>query len=362
MKKTVFALFAVILVLSLATCDLLDSPVAKSVAPEGMATLTINVKDGGTGRALTTTNAPLAADYYEVIFLTGGKYYQMAWDKTTYPTASPSITIPTANYNGSGGNDAVLFAGTQTDKILLGVGVLSTTNIPAGTTSVTFTVGALKSVVDNTINSAFKITSPTNDGAGHSYATSTGITYSATGGVPIFPIPGTGYDPTSGTAEDVIATWTVAVPNSSYVKYGTTAWSVVPTTITWPGTETAYGGTLTYDPRAKTAGAELESSTVFTIDITVPNTGTPAGVCGFYINVPVRAFGNGLTFEANTPGGTPVSSATTTPTAWVIRGGTSITAADAGSGVGAVVILGVGVHASWEATFTIPNPGTYNEP
>jgi len=69
-----------------------------------MATIKINVKDGGASRALTTTNALAAADYYEVIFLTGGNYYQMAWDKATYPTASPPITIPTTNYNGRRGS------------------------------------------------------------------------------------------------------------------------------------------------------------------------------------------------------------------------------------------------------------------
>ena len=363
MKKTLFALFAVLLVLLpvilLATCDLLEPPPdTEEPPPDGMVRLAVNVVDGSAGRALTTDNAPSEADYYEVIFLTDGRYYQMAWDKTNNPTTSPSITIPTADYNGSGGNDAVLFAGKEADKILLGVGTLSTTNIQESTKSVSFTVGALKSVVDDTGSSAFKIISPSNDGNSHSYVTGADgaagtlkVDYT-----PIFPIPQAGYvagSNPSSTSEAITGEWTVTIPNPGYVKLATGGWSVVPVTSITPNTTTAFGGTTpTYTPttpdNSSAVGSAISATTtaVFTFDIVVPATGTP-GVTGFYINVPVRAFDNTITnYEATILNGTTVSTATTLPITWNIRGGTDITVADTTvtNNTGAVIILGVGTH------------------
>jgi len=368
MKKTVFALFAVLLVLSLATCDLLEVPqAAKSVNEDGqvMKTITIKVEGVGVPRALNKTNAttagPGAADYYEVVFKSGTKYYEVAWDDTD---GSATITIPIANYANTG-NDAILFAGLKSNKTLLGVGTISTTvggagagsnsNVTAATTGVTFTVTALTNGISNiAASSTFKITGPTNDVVhGRNYATTaTGNTPAIAVG-PIFPIPGvesgTAYsNPTSAAGGDITAEYSVTIPhNSGVILQG--AWSATPVTLgSWP--ETAATGTVAYVPTAKTTGSALDATTVFAFEINVSSV-TVNGVCAFNILAPVRALSNTATYE-NTS-----DVANQTPFEWNIRGGTDPNTADDGTtGNGAAVILGVGVHANFDKQVSIPNP------
>jgi len=200
MKKTVLALFAVLLVLSLATCADDSAPPDKS-GNTNMATLTVKVDNGvdtSTGRKITSTIGSTDADYFEVVFKSGTAYYGITWADSTGSGSSGSITIPEGNYTGAG--NAVLFAGKDntSEKTLLGVGIIySVTDEDTTTTegqtikptskSVTFTVTSLTNDVNTTSSSTFKITGPTSP---TNYATKT---IEETGGsltYPVFPVPG----------------------------------------------------------------------------------------------------------------------------------------------------------------------------
>jgi hypothetical protein len=212
MKKTLFVLFAVLLASFLATCDLLNPPDTDDDLPgsteDGMVRLSINV--AGTSRALTTDLARANADYYEVVFQFGSRFYQAEWD---HDTGHTEITIPVANYAPGAGNDAVLFAGKDNgsgDYTLLGIGAITSTtdennsvysgaNIQHGTKAVTFTLTALTNDVN--INnghhlsrpSTFQILGPTSpinystvNASPNSIGTASGGSVS---GCPVFSVP-----------------------------------------------------------------------------------------------------------------------------------------------------------------------------
>jgi len=212
MKKALFALFAVPLVLLpvilLATCDLYKLfPNADD--KQSMACLSINFGGGSTSRALTTDLAQAKVDYYEVIFKApNGLCYQAEWEDTD-GTGSGSITIPVGNYTGVGGTNgagagAVMFAGIGDGKTLLAIGTISSIEdyyspiinsdplnaiIKSTTKSVTFMLTALENDVNDTNGSAtdassFQILSPT----AYSTDSSTHAIYKE-GGFPLFYIP-----------------------------------------------------------------------------------------------------------------------------------------------------------------------------
>ena len=372
MKKTFYALFAVLLVLSLATCG--DEPATGGqVTSEGMATLTINVDNsGGAGKALTVSNAGAEAGYYEVIFKFGAspKYYQVAWAKPA--TSSPSITIPAGNY-ANGTNDAILFAGNNsTDKILLGVGTISSTTggansgpnaeIHYDTTGVVFTVTALRNgVSNNRASSTFKITGPTSDDV-NSWDYSTATTNNSppialSGSIPIFPIPG--YDsvatsayPAPGTATDPItATYSFTnIPHNTAVILQAACTASAATLGTWPSPATT--GAVSYGTvTGGTVGSALSATQTFTIPINVSAV-TVNGLAAFTIDAPVRAFTNAaIAFETGSSPGSAII--------WHIKGGTDDTEADDGSGNGSAVVLAVGTRFNVsDASLTIPNPTT----
>jgi len=107
MKRRFLAIFAVLLVLLLATCDNSEGTGDDQAIPEGMARLTIKVDDGsGAGKALISAAGSTAADYYEVVFHMGGTYYQAEWAKLDGPG---SIIVPEGTY--ANADAAVMFAG-----------------------------------------------------------------------------------------------------------------------------------------------------------------------------------------------------------------------------------------------------------
>jgi len=132
MKKTIFAVLAVLLVLMLATCDIFEQPLATGgdlVTEDGrpMASLTINFEGLGTSRALVAANAPGDADFYEVVFKDPNvaDNYHVKNFVTSDSATNRTITIPVGDYTGD--TKAVLFAGKDdgTYKILLGIGYIT---------------------------------------------------------------------------------------------------------------------------------------------------------------------------------------------------------------------------------------------
>jgi len=372
MKKIVFTLFAALLALSLATCDLFEP----DSTGDGMVRLAINV--GGANRALTLEQAQdetNGVDYYEVVFKSGTKYYEVAWDDTD---GSATITIPIANYANTG-NDAILFAGLKSNKTLLGVGTISTTvggagagsnsNVTAATTGVTFTVTALTNGISNiAASSTFKITGPTAAAgtgySGYNYKTDdAGIDFApaidttSTGSYPVFRVPGavsgTGYTNPNTTAGDIAASYTVTLPHSPAVILQA-AWTVTAAPITIAPESPVTGPVLCpiTAPAAVAIGSALPVSALpvantctFTFKINVSGV-TADGLCGVSINVPVRA----------------IHESDGTQTIWNIRGGSNNTAADDGSNNGGAVVLGVGNHNNFTRSILITDPSDPGAP
>jgi len=380
MKKTIFALFTVLLVLSLATCDLLEQPeTAKSVVENGMVTLTINV-DGVTTRALNATNsAPGGTDpanYYEVVFKNGSTYIQIAFSASSGNPAEREITVPIANY-AAPGNDAVIFGGKYdgTDYTLLGVGaILSTTggagagnnaDITKDTTGVTFRVTALKNGVGGS-NSTFKITEPTATvgaiDSGHDFATDTthnsngaiptvtdsGPTYPGT--YPVFPVPKAGYT-NVGSTGSIVGEYSVTITNfNKVILSGPWSLDVAPISL----------GSYTGSSSSGTPGVQCTPTSL-------PTTTTPAPVtlssatCTFTfgINVSDASVTDGLyavSIDAPCYALSPTHKGGTTLT-WHIRGGTVNANPDNGGNTGGAVVLAVGILANFDKQVTISNPG-----
>jgi len=180
MKRTVFTLFAALLVLLIASCDLFEPPAGAEVnspnpTDDGreMVRLTINVGDSGTSRALTLAQAKTNVNYYEVVFMdNSGTTYRQNWSGGT-----TTLDVPAGDYTGP--EKAVVFAGRRPNAgdfenmTLLAIGKI--TNIDGGadlgtspavisktTTGVTFTLIPLESgITDDWTSSSFQILGPT---------------------------------------------------------------------------------------------------------------------------------------------------------------------------------------------------------
>jgi hypothetical protein len=320
MKKTLLVLFAVLLVLSLAACDFLilppdagDGGSRYPNANDGMVCLTIGAGGGGTSRALDYTLAEIDADYFEVVFKYGSDYYQAEWG---IGNTSANITIPTGNYDGLSGNDAVLFAGRRIDDgedveyVLLGVGVLKGTDdsgytskeIKPQTTDVIFSMTALKNKVnDDPTTSTFQIIGPTNLINSNNYVTATSTftpridTVTVSGSpnfkYPKFRIPGvdSGSIVYTDPLDPIKAEYSVTIPNNDKVILQDD-WSVsLVTTASLPGTA-ASGTILFYEtsPVSTPVGPALDNIQKFTFEIDLA--GVTNGLCAFSIDVPVCAF------------------------------------------------------------------------
>jgi hypothetical protein len=368
MKKTLLALFAVLLVLSLAACDFFLLPPDTGDgwsrypdANDGMVSLNINVGGGGTSRALDIDVAMGNADFYEVVFKgPDNKFYEANWVSGTV-----NITIPVGDYTGA--EKATLFAGHYdgSDKILLGIGEIfeidndelsvrpgglaNTAFIGPGTHNVTFKVRALKtSVTTDKATSSFQIlgpTSPTNYETGSAGPNPT-ITVGGGTTYPIFPIPPRPYTNPTGSFSDVstniIGQYTVDLTSHSAAVILDGNWSATVVQYTGPaatytlGGATASADTGTITCPAENAGALLSISNnvctfKFMVDLSV--VGGTDGLFQVLIKAPVRALApiSGSTYGT----GTPVT--------WHIMGGAVKTMPDGGAGTsGALIILDVG--------------------
>jgi len=376
MKRRFLAIFAVLLVLLLATCDNSEGTGDDQAIPEGMARLTIKVDDGsGAGKALISAAGSTAADYYEVVFHMGGTYYQAEWAKAAGPG---EIIVPEGTYGTA--DAAVMFAGKNNsgEKTLLGVGVITTPAggvIPSGPVNVTFTVYSLTNAVStDESTSSFQITGPTNaTGSGYNYATNDNansfkpnpIKATTTSSYPVFIVPGPAYANTNANGVDVAATYGFSIPSqaSNAVILDSSGWTNAVSIITGatlgtidgeaPVGGTAAPGSISGSPGA--AGQPLTGAQTITFKINLASTSGTGGLAGVLINVPVYALTTTATTDTMTtpnPSGSTIS--------WVIRGGSSLTTPENGvndaTNTGAIVLLGVGVHGKGNATLTIPNP------
>jgi len=371
MKKTILALFAVLLVLSLAiSCGDGSNDPAPSVTNDGKVTIAITVEDDtGTGRALTSGLGSVAANYYEVVFYDGTDYYQTTWGKGT---GGGTITIQSGVDYGTA-NRAILFAGVNSpERILLGVGILTNTwttsaASPDGTTLVSsttkgavFSVTSLTNRVNNTSTGAnastFQITGPatSSDEDKWSYVTNTGTNsftpvISTADGYAIFRVPGydtagnSGLGQAYGSATDVTATYDVTVPyNAQVIADGATTATVAGQAVTGETTGTGTIGCTFVSATPTASGTTVTISNLFRINVT-GLTAAQSGCYGFLIDMPVYPYRT--TADVGT---TPYDNTEkTTAVIWHIRGGSSLTTPDGNvttAGNGALVLLAVGTH------------------
>jgi len=137
MKRRFFAVFAVLLALMLATCDLLEEPKDELplLTPDGRQMVHLSIKVGdnignkSVSRALDFTQAkPLvegSTGYYEVAFLDVGDIYRYRYDMADYPDPW-DVSVPLGFYKGA--NKAIVLAGfvdsSSGDHILLAIGII----------------------------------------------------------------------------------------------------------------------------------------------------------------------------------------------------------------------------------------------
>ena len=347
MKRKFFAVFAVMLVLALATCDSGETPTTEG----DMVHLTINVGDVP-NRALTLNQAQgvvnAAGGFFEVVFKNSSDVYRSSWDYGT----TGEIDVPAATYTGP--TQAVVFAGRKSDFTLLAIGVITKVNttpvspgaaatIGTGTTSVTFTLSALLSGVTNTTSSsAFQILGPVSAAPN----TDTDFTTAHKGigtisGHPFFYLPAatyTGYVDDSSTATDattlnkvgnIVGCYTIncgtaGASNSYYGGVIVKTWSVTPAT---PGADnTANLINDSFIPRYPGTNAALADGE-FYFNIKTNTTGAGNGYCQVSLEASVVAIidQNGLVGDV-------------TPVAWKIRGGLNNTTIDNANNGGAFVL------------------------
>jgi len=376
MKKTVFALFAVILVLSLATCDLLDSPdTSRRVAKGDMVSLTINIADGITSRAMNKPLAQPAVTKYEIVFndSVNGDIYR-------FPVPSSQTTIkieiPAADYTGA--NKAVVFAGDD-DNNLLAIGRITGvdgTDLNGGsaivtdsppTTSVTFTLVALTSGVTDTSLSSFHLLGPTAPVStdikvnGKNFSTDSVFgaptpaaigTY--TGGIPQFNIPagrynstgsnsglilaadGSSLDSTSiNTNVNVVGRYTIKCGDGLNYKgvqinpaMGWSVTSVQPTAIEVPNPDTRITVTAT---KVFPTGTSMPQDGSFYFNIS-NSSETNVGYTKVYIEVPVVAISTDKGLDSS-------NAATVNPVSWKIKGGVDNTFDKGPTTTGGAVLL-----------------------
>jgi len=390
MKKTVFALFAVLLVLMMAACDLFDQPLdTESVQfmDDGRPAANLTIRFESTSRALVAADAPGNADFYEVVFKdpdtasNPDKYYVKSFS-TADSQANRTITIPAGDYTSDA--KAVIFAGKDgADKILLGIGDITSVDgnainagpatIGTGKHTVTFKITALTAgVTTPQSTSTFRILGP-DPTTGTSYATGTThdnptITITSGGAViPIFPIPpkGTANGDTSftNTAANIIGEYTVNLTSHSAAVKLSGTWNVTPTSFTggaatYTGTSTSKSGftgtgSVICTAEGSPAGSQLNVSSnilslKFIVDVTDTNI-TGNGLCQVLIDVPVKALAPA----------TPTPTYVGTETTWHIRPGINAAGYDGSSATpntGALIILDIGgdLIANVETT----QPGT----
>jgi len=398
MKKTIFALFAVLLVLMMATCDLFELPIAAEsnlplVTPDGRPAANLTINFESTSRALVASDAPAAADFYEVVFKDPSASlpddYHVKSFGLSAAAATRTITIPVGDYTGD--TKAVIFAGKDDggDKILLGIGYITsvdgtalasrpgglanTAYIESGSHTVTFTIAALESAVTtNKATSKFQILGPTAaTTTNYNYATTTSgtnPTITVTAGsvaYPIFPVPPRLYaNPDAlftNESKNIIGQYTVNLTAHSAAVKLNSAWTVTAaqwsggaaTYTTGGGTAAAGTGAITCTAEGTTPGSLLSIATnvcTFKFLVNVSAASGTDGLCQVLIDAPVKALA-------------PPSPAPTyhgTETTWHIRAGTNSAGYDgasSGANTGALIILDVG-GGIFSADVQTTQPGT----
>jgi len=313
-------LFTIMLI---ATCDLLEEPSgavdddSPRFTPDGrpMVSVTIDLGDGGAGRALIAGNASNDSKEFEVVFYdsVGTKTYRANWEP---PDTSVTIHVPVGNY--AGAENAVVFAGTN--ETLLAVGSITKINgtpitslsgiaqITAGSNLVTFGLLPLESI-------SFLIDS------------ASGTDDPALPGYKVFSVP------INSSSTGVYVVGGSALTNGAGIMIRDGAWKS--TSITPVPEITGYvemGGHVKVTGSSSTGIiGPLVGNLELPFDIDTMTVDNPGGYTKIYIDVPVAAI--------NTD---PDDNNNETALDWYIRGGLDFETLDSGSNKGGAVMLKVG--------------------
>jgi hypothetical protein len=159
MRKTIVTALVVLLVmLAIVSCDSFSAlPGAEkpeyTVDGERLVTVRVNISGTSGGRSLTGPLAKQEANYMEVIFRRGTKYYRAVGSVND----SLPIRIPAGEYSPT---DAIMLIGRLSDHRLLATGALSATkdvqSTNTTTSTITFSVVSLTANISTT-GTAFKI-------------------------------------------------------------------------------------------------------------------------------------------------------------------------------------------------------------
>jgi len=130
MKKTYFAVIALLLAMALVGCDaLLDKPEEASnvvgYTADGRAIVELDLS-GSNARALHPLVAEAASDFYEVIFhdVTADEIYRTSWIEGGVARLQIPAGITYDNTSAADHGFAYIFAGRAADRTLLGVGTI----------------------------------------------------------------------------------------------------------------------------------------------------------------------------------------------------------------------------------------------
>ena len=322
MRKTI--VIVTLLVMLAVSCE--NGSVAEKAeyTEDGQRLVTLKVNTGGTagGRSLTNALVKEKANYMEVIFKRGIKFYRA----TGSVFEQLSITIPAGEYTTS---EAIMLIGRVSDKTLLATGALSAgVNVQTNNQEITFLVAIL-----NTNTSTEGTTKFTIDATGASPAFPT--TFSGKldkgliNGLPCFQVPTV----TSGIKASL--SFTTGFANTGALI---NVASIPAPTVTFTGSPAISGTDVSVTAPTTTVG---DGTIAFTFD------SKAAGNYVITFNIPVKGFGDdakGLT--------------------WNIRGGTKLVSAadfgdDEGEGVRLVVTA---APADPEITVVMPPPPVIIQP
>lgn len=158
MRKTILTALVVLLVmLAVVSCDIGSVAGKPEYTEDGRPLVTLKVSVGSGSRALTDALAKSAANYMEVIFKSGGKYYR----KDGFLNGTLSLKIPADSYTK---DNAILLIGRKSDNTLLATG--TTTKVVAATdngTTITFSIVSLTADLSASAGSTFAIIETSGD-------------------------------------------------------------------------------------------------------------------------------------------------------------------------------------------------------
>jgi len=328
MKKTILAVLVVLLALLAVTCNngLLAPGAVNKVdgggdepVPDGFVRISIGIGEGR-GRAMSGTLNTAEVDFYEVVFKKGNTVVKSTadWNGTQLTPEGGSlgntwtVIVPVGDYNPvTGDTDAVLFAGRKTDKMLIGIGVITDTNdgsstgtavIDGDTVSITFTLSAITSNI--TTDLLIQDSTPATIGISPNGINANSTTY-------------TGFK--LDNDEEYTAEYTFHVPYTKLITTGTPSVDIDDTN----GDEV-----IELSDIAKGSSSVLNSATAtgsVIVEFTIATDEDDTGVDFISIEVPAWAINQAA-------GGAE----------WVIQGGQNNTTADNGINIGGAVVIQVG--------------------